>query len=197
MKKQRRGEEDGGSRVDKGGAAPNIRQGTAPGTLWQRLRKGGKVEVVAGEEQCFSNFGVAVLRQEERDAWQWASSLDLALDRALAPLGRVCRFSLPSARSLSLPLSVPLAVLSWSRSLPLLTILCWCELSSACVCVSSVACGCMGVRVCVWVYGREGVCIEAPISTHIFKLKKETDFESVWVDVGVWQRYTLLCGVGS
>lgn len=183
VKRQRRGEEDGGSRADKGGAAANVRQGTALGTLWQQLRKGGKVKVVAGEEQCFSNFGLAVLRQEERDAWQWASSLDWALDRALAPLGRVCRFSLPSARALSLPLSNPLAVLSRSLCLP----------SCACVgypvhaCVSSVACGCVGVR----------VCTEEPISTDISKLKKETDFSSVCVDVGVWQGCTLLCRVGS
>jgi hypothetical protein len=142
VKRRQRGEEDGGSRMDKGGAAPNVPQGTALGTLWQRLRKEGKVDVVAGEEQCFSNFGVAVLRQEERDAWQWASSLDWALDRALAPLGRVCRFSLPRARALCLPLSNTLAVLSRSLSLP------------SCSCVSypvrAYVCA-VSCRVGVWV----------------------------------------------
>jgi hypothetical protein len=49
----------------------------------------------------------------------------------------------------------------------------------------------------VWVCGCEGVYTEEPISTDIFKLKKERDFSSVWVDVGVWQGCTLLCRVGS
>ena len=143
VKRQRRGEEDGGSRADKGGAAANVRQGTALGTLWQQLRKGGKVKVVAGEEQCFSNFGLAVLRQEERDAWQWASSLDWALDRALAPLGRVCRFSPERSCALSPSLEPSRGPLS----VPLSPILCLCGLSSACVCL---VCG-------VWVCGCEGV----------------------------------------
>jgi len=79
-----------------------------------------------------------------------------------------CVGSLPSARALSLPLSNTLAVLSRSLSLPF----------CACVGYPVHACVCRLCRV-VWVCGCEGVYIEEPISTDIFKLKNETDFSSV------------------
>eukprot|EP00802_Teleaulax_amphioxeia_P021974 Tamp_22379.p1 GENE.Tamp_22379~~Tamp_22379.p1 ORF type:complete len:347 (-),score=39.91 Tamp_22379:51-1091(-) len=87
--RRRRGTEKGSSHADGHVAAPNVRQGTA---LMQRLRGRARNGQVAARVDTLEGVADASrLRQEEREAWQWASALDWELDKALAPLARVCR----------------------------------------------------------------------------------------------------------